>query len=408
MRGHFKTIFYRALTVLFSIATACGPINPLNMDYADHNTSSSPIVLLIQLFFIIVLLTIKQPLKQKLNPLPVILFITIFALSTISNLINSASPISIQFWISFLKLIACAILAYQLPKFFATDKKLISYSFVAFSSTCIIISSLFLFGFLNNFVYWYDGRAWLFNENPNSTSTRYVIAILFNLYFFSKGNLKRIVKLLLLISSIPLFYAIIASGSRGSFIILIIGCLTFLIFNHRIGSISKVITAALATIAFVLLIQFFINQNDDIALMERLNDTYEYGDDAGRSNLTSKAKEIYLHNPFFGVGAIRFTDLMEQLYFEKRTVHNLYWYALVTTGIVGFSFFLWFILLLFKRAISVRKFSPICITLLISILMTAYKTGGALTYITMWYIFGIVTYLSDNITDKICERQSTH
>lgn len=115
-------------------------------------------------------------------------------------------------------------------------------------------------------------------------------------------------------------------------------------------------------------------------MLDRITDTYETGNDSGRAVLSKAALDIYKDYPVTGVGAVGFKHLMKSRYGLTHTVHNVYWYVLVTTGSIGFIVFILFIFNLLKCSWRSREKSPFSLVLLVGILLIGSKTGGALTY----------------------------
>ena len=133
--------------------------------------------------------------------------------------------------------------------------------------------------------------------------------------------------------------------------------------------------------------------NQDYSLFQRLTATVESGEDAGRRELNREAIQIFKDKPLLGVGVQRFQNEMILRFNEERTVHNLYLYILAVSGIVGLICFGLFLFHLSKDSYAIRKGTSLAITLLIYVFFLAYKTGGALTYMLMWYVFGVIISL---------------
>lgn len=137
----------------------------------------------------------------------------------------------------------------------------------------------------------------------------------------------------------------------------------------------------------------FINYEGELSIGERMSEMFA-GEDAGRGELNDHALNIFMSNPIFGYGDTGFKNEMIHRFGEHRTVHNLYYYILATTGILGavpFFFFLGYMLI---RSVKIVRKNILPTIIMIFVLLLVDKTGGVLTYSLIWYLFSIV--LSEN------------
>lgn len=383
----------KLLLFLFSIVTVLGSYNPFgNGDIEAEGNNSSSIALAIQGCFIAALFFIKGSNKFLNKEVKILMgFLIVWVLSSI---IGGMDDIGRPFVINVIKLIFCVVLFYKLPQLFIRNRKLLIYSMLIFSITCSIIALLFTLGLLEDSVVWSKGRAYIFNENPNSTSTRMLYAFIFIMYVTFQNPLRwKSIRFVLLPMSFPLLFAIMASGSRGSFLVLMACVFLYFLLMPSKTVVKK---AVLITISSCLIVYFIvrISQSEDFSLMERLTDSIEKNEDAGRTRLSEAAISIFLDNPVIGVGSVEFPKIMASKYDLYLTVHNLYWYIAATCGFAGLILFCVFLFRMIKETWSARKRSPIAVVLLFGMLLIASKTGGALTYIVMWYVFALSYSLS--------------
>ncbi len=377
------------LLILFSIVTGLGSFNPFgSYNLEDMSSSSSPLALIVQSAFIGCLLFVKGE-DKSLNKLSRILgvFVAIWILITVLFSINT---IRTPFFVIALKLALCVLLFCKLPILFHKNTRLLANSLLTFSITAGTIAALFMGGYLDQLTYWGGGRAAIFFENPNSTSTRMAFAFMFILYLvIDNPNHWMSVRLILLALELPILYTIIASGSRGSFIVLLV-CLAIYLYFLRTGSrFTKLLITGCCVAATIYFIARTVETNDDFSMVERINSTIETGEDAGRTQLSDAALDIYLDYPFTGVGALKFQELMLSRHGLTHTVHNVYWYVLATSGFIGFIFFGYFLFALFRVVWKKHRISPFGLVAFLGMVLIGSKTGGALTYIFMWYVFAI-------------------
>lgn len=377
--------------LMFVVVTSLGPFNPFSPSYNPHRdgAESSPIALAVQSLFII-LLTIATPkivpgLRQ--SKIALIGFAGLFVLTGIAF---APMEIPFSFWILCVKLILCIVLILKLPTFLSQNPRLISYGMVFFLATSLTIAILFITGHLDSYTYWAGGRAVIFGENANSYSTRMACSAMFLLYLIVENPLRwGHYRFLFLGLEFPLIYAILASGSRGSFIMLFV-CI--ILYTSYIPIKLKPLKWAFSLLMVGMLVYtvvYVIENNHDFSIIERLNSTVETGDDAGRTELSHAALDIFQNNPICGVGAIEFQNLMRSEYALTHTVHNVYWYVLSTTGLIGAMLFCYFLGQIGVMVVKERKYRPFALTLFVAMLLIGSKTGGALTYIMMWFVYAL-------------------
>lgn len=380
--------FQQILLILFSIVTALGSFNPLGIGSIEESAnSSSPVALLIQGLFVISLLFLKKIRPSVSNETKVLVLFASFWVFT--SFIQGINDVTIQFGVNCLKLCLCIVLFCKLPEFFYVKPRLLIISVLIFSLTCAGIAALFSLGLLDPFVLWSNGRASIFYENPNSTSTRMMFSTLFILYIMFQNPLKwGFSRYYLLILILPLLYTIMASGSRGSLIVVVFSIILYLLFMP-----SKKFSRKLGIIAITVLIVsgsiLKLSENEDFSIIKRLTATVENEEDGGRTMLSAAALNIFLDNPVDGVGGIEFPLIMKKEYGFNLTVHNLYWYIAATSGLIGLLLFGVFVFMLLKLTWGKRGADPIGFVLLVAMLLIASKTGGILTYMIMWYVFSL-------------------
>ena len=393
MRKTFTYKITNILVILFSIALALGTWNPLvayNPQVASSSFDLSQIISVLFIFSLIPITAGKHLVKISFGKELAILFLAIFS----STIFNSISALGFSDLIFFIKLALVMLLCYLLPRLFLIKPEFLYRSMLFFSITCAIISIWFFLGGMSEYIILDKGRVSFWGENPNSTSARFVAAFLFLLHFIisEKKRLKKYRFLLLL--PLPLVLNLImATGSRGSFLILLICTIIYLAFLPFRNSNYKIVFAFVIPVALYFSISYFARTNQEYSLLERLNNSIELGEDAGRAELNKDAFNIFIDHPLIGVGEANFQDEMVSRYNEERTVHNLYLYLLAVSGIIGFITFFVFLYRLFIGSIRIRRLAPIALTLLIYIFLLSYKTGGILTYMLMWYIFAIIIAL---------------
>ena len=225
-----KTNLYFVLIIAFSVTTALGTFNPFgSYNIEDMGNASSPLALAVQGLFIASLCFVRGKDKFLRQELYLLLAFALLWLTTSVGF--SLEPITGSFWTSAIKLVMCILLFYKLPLLLRERPMMLGASLLFYALTTGVIAILFSLGYLEPYTFWTDGRAFIFYENPNSTSTRMAFAFMFIFYLVIHDimHLKKL-RYLLLVLELPLMYAIYASGSRGSFIVLVVCMAMYLYF----------------------------------------------------------------------------------------------------------------------------------------------------------------------------------
>ena len=394
--GDFLTY---GLIILLSASLALGVINPFS-EYSDSGEASESIITSVIIVLSVFFLFIRRIFTGRIRvSFPkwfryLLLFFVIYLISTVIHDRGSSSTMVTHFLKLFLDLLLC----YLLYDLFRNGNRIKSISILSYSLATALLGVLYYLGLLDPYIMVSSGRMMIFGENPNSTSARIMIGIILLIYTLLSNPFQwRKWRYLLAIFIIPELLMVIASGSRGSFLILII-CFIILLLNETKTTLQRfsVVVGILAVGFFALNKLTNVAIQENFSMFERLSDLEE-GEDAGRSSLNKDAIQIFMDYPIIGCGATAFPDEMRIRFQEQRTVHNLFYYILVTSGLIGFTPFVLFLILCFK--IAIRPYNrDLNISILLIILLLAWKTGGILTYAIMWYLFSILLSSSTNKT----------
>lgn len=285
-----------------------------------------------------------------------------------------------------------AILFYCVSSYyFLENRRVLINCVLIYSITLSIVALLTQLGFWGDDAVLEKGRLILFNENPNSYSIRAVLALFSMIYLIFENPLSwSKIRFALLLLFPSLIYLVLVSGSRGSFVIFIMGVLLFTIFSP-ISFKFKTLVFIIMFIAFLFMSVYIIN--NDYLYDRLIVSTYE-GQLAGRGDIWNNALDIFKDNIWLGVGEIGYLREMYIRFSETRDAHNLFIYLLTCSGLMGVILFLSFVFSLLLNAMRARKESVFPLTILIAVILLMAKTGGVLTYLVMWYFIAIVNALS--------------
>lgn len=233
------------------------------------------------------------------------------------------------------------------------------------------------------------GRLFLFGENANITGMKTSLAfiIVFHHLLYRKPNIKKITLFFLL--GLPILNLLIASGSRGALLSVFVG----IFFMAMVGNLSFIKKASFLILGICLAVFVFqyILENDK-GFMIRIMNSVQKGETAGRNHLWNSAYMIVKDNVFFGVGN---PGLLPSMYVYSgyyQEPHNLFLEMWLTTGIIGFASFLFFLLnitLELFKDFKKNKDVLFCI-LLVIVLLNMSKSGGGAGLIYAWIFFGVI------------------
>lgn len=161
---------------------------------------------------------------------------------------------------------------------------------------------------------------------------------------------------------IILFTGLLMTGKRS---ILIWTIITFILIYYFVEANKSKIISHIKLFLLMLFGATFLwiifNYFESISIFERIISTIQniiQGQDftSGRLVLYEKAWELFLENPFFGIGWGQFIIITSgQLLSRDLTVHNVYLQLLAETGIVGFGIIILTIIYVFIKTLSICK-----------------------------------------------------
>lgn len=377
--------FTALILILFSFILAFGVFDPIFGIRPSIGLGDVLAVLLILTSYIFNINSFNKNINIDIVYLLLILFVLFFS----STIYGYSSYDKSDFN---LKLLICILLYYGLTILYKKKSMYMHYSLLGYSVGVFVIVML-LNTVLINEVRVTNGRLIVFEENPNSTSARFSIAVIYLFYIAINNPFRLLVlKYVAIAMSLPIFYMILQSGSRGSVISTIISCIILIYFSNM-----KKLYKALITLCITFALPFLINILSNAgSIYDRLVDSFEEKDLAGRDFIWSAALDIISNNLIVGVGEPGYFHEVYKITGLYIDTHNLALYLLATGGIITFFLFLLFYKNMFLNAFYYfRKQDVLPMVLLLNITLVALKTGGALTYLIMWVVFAMVTSYSN-------------
>jgi len=264
------------------------------------------------------------------------------------------------------------------------------YALVSFFLSVVLMGLLYLLGIgIDVEIELEKMRLTLFGENPNMIGNKAVVAYLIALYFLltpPKNNVRKstVIKILF-IATIPLFFSLVlASGSRGAFLIFFIAGL-FALLLLKLPVAYKTILLVTGIIVTIYIFDFVYLKES--VMHERLRQTIEEGEFGGRDIMIKNSINVFKDYPLFGVGRIAL-----QTGGKTRDPHNVFLAVLLASGLFGFLPFLYFNYKVFNKVIfnyrlSKDFFYPV---LAITLLLIMFKSGGLITTKFLWFNYAIL------------------
>lgn len=370
------------ILILFSFFLAFGTVDPI----FGTGSAINSVDIFFGLFILGYLLLKPNKYIIRFFSIDSMILITILILFSLGQVLNGYSQLLVPL-INF-KFFLCIMFYLALSSFTESNQKYLHYSLIIYSISCVLFSITVLF--IKPELYQiYKGQLLVLEENPNSTSSRLAVAVVYVLYTVSKNplNIKKHYLIFILLCTPIMVYLIVLSGSRGSLISMLLGIYLIFLF-HEYKLIYKVLLIFISVLASFILFKTLLNSDD---LSSRWENAIE-GDTAGRTDIWDTVIQISLQSPL-GVGETGYIEKMSDAFGYYIDTHNLFLYVLVCGGFISLFLFmlLWFKLLLNSiRSYKYRKdILPMIMYIIIFFIVS--KTGGVITYLLYWYIFALIS-----------------
>ncbi|ART77770.1 polysaccharide polymerase [Sutcliffiella horikoshii] len=136
--------------------------------------------------------------------------------------------------------------------------------------------------------------------------------------------------------------------SRGGMVALVIMFAIYLVLNKPVKQL-KIVVGSLITLG---LFVYVVTVQLKFGLLDMIDSRFEdfsYDGGSGRFELWERAWEFFSDNMFLGIGAFNFSDYNFFHHNDTLTVHNTFLDILSESGLVGISFYLIFIYLVFVQ-----------------------------------------------------------
>jgi O-antigen ligase len=278
---------------------------------------------------------------------PIFVLILYFIVHTLSSFMHRTYVYSDFFdYLFFLNI----LIFLSLGLVFLRDKNVLWNSLYVFSFSNIVLSFLYFLGVGQSSSFSeLEGRATIFGNNQNYLGVGLSLSALFllyNLFFYRIGNVK---KLISIVGVGPVIIFMLLTGSRTAFLLFLFGLILFLFLTSRINIFKKIVLFLFMSL-FVLSIGLVFWEKLDV--LHRLAATVEDGDSANRDLIWAGLLYLFEDSFLLGVGKTGYLRIIGDL-----SPHNAFLEVFVYTGLIGLVIFVYYVFVLFKRAIIHYKSS---------------------------------------------------
>ncbi|GGA72905.1 hypothetical protein GCM10008025_15860 [Ornithinibacillus halotolerans] len=211
---------------------------------------------------------------------------------------------------------------------------------IIISVLCIISVILYRFGVDNGLTS--GGRAQATLNDPNLAALYLIVS--FTIVAISSTFVQK--KLIVNVAMVVVLIALVSTASRGGMVSIVFSVLIVLFLSLMMGRIKELFFLLIigSIISFIILL---INSSSDFLsfAMERVARIGTEGDGTSdRILLWKSAYEMWMDNPFIGIGIGQFIPYSTEMYgYTFSSIpHNTYLSFLSETGILGFLAFIWF------------------------------------------------------------------
>ncbi len=245
----------------------------------------------------------------------------------------------------------------------------------------------------------FTGRISIFGDNQNIIGIRMVVSTFILLAYlqppFPLSKRNRLLLLLL----IPLMLALlINTGSRVSFISLILGLGVIGVLHKTKGSISKIMIVFTGILMLIFLTQYALSSE---VLGERLQGATNDGALTGRDTIWLQILPLIQENIFFGVGDLGYLSYSDLIFGTKLSPHNVIIEILAYTGIIGLAIYFNFLSKIVKTAYRYYRKSKRVLQLVLLVPILGMLLSGQLLGVKLgWLIFAYVASKQFNLKEN--------
>ena len=318
-----------------------------------------------------------------------LIWILIFAVSNIVSyaLFSPSKSLSITLLGNFLYLV-CAV------DLFLKSKSVFKYLVISYLLGIIIVALSTVLGVsyqLEVFEELGSSRLYIFGMNPNGLSFMAVIAYSLAIYFllFYRKTISSVNRIICILVVLSATFLILITGSKGG-LLMFFASSAIIFFDYARNSKFAIISfIALLIIGFYAFMFFW---NSDM-YQERFSSADLL---TGRGELFRRGIVLFEESPIWGWGEYGYEYRMKELFNESRACHNGFIDILALQGLLGFSFFITFLIGTLKQSsvILEKPVKYLIISFWVIFVLNFSKDGGVLNAKYTWIMFSILLAFS--------------
>ena len=288
----------------------------------------------------------------KVNPfIRYIFYYIFFAMISVAWSIDIETTLFSSYGTLFPTLIVTAFLINGIDK-----KEQIVNIFKSYSIGSVIISlyALYLYFTEFRFLQYGNARVTVLGQDQNELSFLLTFGIICLLYLFQFEKISRKLKLIILACIGLMIFAILSTGSRTGFVILLFTGLVFIAINFK-G--SKIFVLIPTIIGLSIYLFFSLPEYIYLRLLETSSQV-ESGDFTNRETIWKEGFNAFIDSGrlLFGIGHNAFKTLMFNATGTGIAGHNTYLLTLIELGFIGFILYMRILLYLARKVwILVRR-----------------------------------------------------
>jgi len=234
-----------------------------------------------------------------------------------------------------------------------------------------------------------DGRVRIFGDNSNIIGLRMSISMAILILATAQNRLKLGKARFLLLLPIPIMLRLLAeTGSRVAFISFALVFLTAVVLFKTKRILVKISVFSVGSIALIYSWIFMVKSE---TLVQRLLQSYNEGDLAGRDLIWQGLFPLIESNPILGVGKTGYDNFTKITFGSLSSPHNVILEVLCYTGIIGLIIYLYFLFRVFNKGYKNYKTEGLLLPLLlISPVFGMLFSGQILGIKIGWVIFAYI------------------
>jgi O-antigen ligase len=250
----------------------------------------------------------------------------------------------------------------------------------------LIMTVLFIFGIGVDYE---DGRLTIFGENSNKVGLYAITAFMFILSTIVENPLNYgRSRYYLIIALAPLINMVAQSASRVTFFSFIIILLLFFILKGGKSTIRRAGLIIFGFIAIYVILNYLLSFE---ILRNRVLDTIEDKDLAGRDLIWESFLPLFISNPVFGVGLSGYTEASYKIYKLFYSPHNVFLEVAIYTGLIGLIAFLVFLYRVVRFAFNALSSQHYILPLLLIVLIILICFSGQMLNVKPYWM--IIAYI---------------